>query len=233
MNKKVIIDIGHWESDSGAVGQGFREVDLNISIAKYCTEELKRHGVEVKNTSGSLSNRCVVEKAWGADYFVSIHINAGGGDGTEIFTLSTTGKGREIASKIYDEIVPRLNNGRGLKTANFYVLKNTNAPACLIECAFIDTKDLECIDEEHERKEWGKAIAKGILKQLNIAYKDEVIVKPPANNNLTNSSTTSNVYRIFIDGKQRGTAYANHKNILGMVETALKNNATIIEVKKK
>lgn len=44
---------------------------------------------------------------------------------------------------------------------------------------------------------------------------------------------TNNIYRIFVDGAQQGTAYADHKNILELVETALKNNAAIIEVKKK
>ena len=46
-------------------------------------------------------------------------------------------------------------------------------PAVLIECAFIDTKDKEAIDEEHEREAFGKAIAKGILRTLKIDYIEE------------------------------------------------------------
>lgn len=58
---------------------------------------------------------------------------------------------------------------------------------------------------------------------------DEVIkqeIQAPAENK-------NNVYRIYADGKQQGTAYANLENILSHVEIALKNNAALIEVKKK
>ena len=218
MGRKVIIDIGHQSCDSGAVANGFREVDLNISIAKYATQELVRHGLTVKNTSGSLANRCNLEKQFRPEYFVSIHNNAGKGDGTEVFSLSTKGKGREIASSILNQItkVDKLNNSRGLKTSGFYVFKNTISPACLIECAFIDSSDVQAVDEEHERKAFGIAIAHGILAQMGIAEKGIV------------STPSKELYRVKVDGKQIG-AYSNIDNILEVVEKNIKSGDVEIE----
>lgn len=48
MAKKVYVGIGHGGSDSGAVGNGFKEKDLTLSIGKYCNERLKQYGIETK-----------------------------------------------------------------------------------------------------------------------------------------------------------------------------------------
>ncbi len=64
--------------------------------------------------------------------------------------------------------------------------------------------------------------------------KEDTLVKPEVQAPDTNTNTaTTNTYRIYADGKQQGTAYANIDNILNYVETALKNNAVIIEIKQK
>ena len=169
---KIMLDIGHYKCDSGAIYNGVKEVDLNVDIAKYCEEELKRHKIETKVSYGTLDNRINMEKAYKPDYFVSIHNNAGKGAGTEVFVLAKGGKAEKLASSVYEYIVnvDKLNNGRGIKTANYYVLKNTNAPAILIECAFIDSNNYKCIDTLEERKAMGISIAKGILKHIGVKY---------------------------------------------------------------
>ena len=171
---KVIIDIGHHENDSGAVGKnGLREVDLNVQIAKECTRQLQRHGVKVINTSGTLPNRVQVERLEEPNYFVSIHNNAGGGKGCEILVYSTKYPQLTLAQNVEKELIP-LNFSRGIKERpDLYVLSKTQCPAILIECAFIDSANVECIDELHEQQAFGKAIAKGILKTLQIDYIEE------------------------------------------------------------
>ena len=45
---KVFLGVGHGGSDPGASANGFKEKDLNLSIALACRDELVRHGVNVK-----------------------------------------------------------------------------------------------------------------------------------------------------------------------------------------
>ena len=170
---KVIIDIGHHNYSTGAVCGGLREVDLNVSICKTLVEELQRHGVNVITTTGSLQDRVNVEHKEQPSLFVSVHNNAGGGDGTEVLVYSKKEPQFTLAKNIEAECL-KLNNSRGIKERpDLYVLSKTNCPACLVECAFMDSKDVECIDEQHEQKAFGIAIAKGILKTLKINYIEE------------------------------------------------------------
>lgn len=203
MSKKVVIDIGHLGADSGAVANGHKEVDLNYNIANYTKEALNRCGIDVLMTDGSLADRCKSEREWGANCFVSIHNNAGGGDGTEVLYLSNSGKA--LAQSILDEIVnDGLNNSRGLKYRdNLYVLKNTKSPAALVECAFMDTSDIRAVDEVHERKAFGEAIAGGICKWLGVAYVAESAPAPTPTGNLV--KITASVLNVR---KGPGTNYA-------------------------
>src|SRR5690625_2749786 len=82
---KVFIDAGHGGSDVGAVANGLREKDLTLKIAKKIRNRLNKYsGVSVKmsrtgDSYPSLSRRANMANSWGADLFVSVHINAGGG----------------------------------------------------------------------------------------------------------------------------------------------------------
>tara|TARA_R110002020_G_scaffold42863_3_gene125068 strand:- start:2385 stop:2978 length:594 start_codon:yes stop_codon:yes gene_type:complete len=78
--------------------------------------------------------------------FVSVHANAGGGTGYEIFTSkgSTISDGiAEVFNQNAKKTFPEMRN-RGVKEANFYVLKNTVMPAVLTENFFMDTYDPDC-----------------------------------------------------------------------------------------
>ena len=121
--------------------------------------------------------------AFNPDYAVEIHNNAGGGDGVEIFHTLKGGKGKTLAQNILNEVIAIGQNSRGLKTKknsagqDYYGwIRQTKAPACLIECAFVDNKkDIAIINTATEQKKMGIAIAKGILKTLGIAWKTEVV----------------------------------------------------------
>ncbi len=80
------------------------------------------------------------------DLFCSIHLNSGGGHGTETYiwngTWSNKEKNRTIAKRINDAVVASCNfRNRGVKEANFYVLRATNAPAILVEVCFVDSQE--------------------------------------------------------------------------------------------
>ena len=190
MSKKVFISAGHGGSDSGAVGNGFKEKDLNLSIAMACGNYLKSKGVEVrmsrvKDEDDDLNQEARESNAFGPDLTVSIHNNAGGGDGVEAWYSIVGGLGKTCAENILAEVVKIGQNSRGAKTRkgsngkDYYgFIRNTKAPAVIVECAFVDNAtDIQIIDTEPERIAMGEAIAKGILKTLGIV--DSVPVADP------------------------------------------------------
>jgi N-acetylmuramoyl-L-alanine amidase len=78
-----------------------------------------------------------------ADLFVSIHLNAGGGEGVECYTWK--GEKTKVATNICKNIAALGYKNRGVKNgSNFYVIKQTTAQAVLVECCFVDNqKDKE------------------------------------------------------------------------------------------
>ena len=181
--KKVFIGVGHGGKDPGAVANGFKEADLNLNIALACRDELERHGVTVLMSRTKDENDDVNEEirecnAFDPDLALDIHTNAGGGDGAEAYHSIVVGEGKELAQDILVEIAAIGQNSRGAKirknasgTDYYAFIRNTKAPAVIVETAFIDTKkDIEIIDTAEEQKNMGIAIAKGALKSLDIKY---------------------------------------------------------------
>lgn len=183
---KVFIGVGHGGSDPGAVANNTKEKDLNLSIALACMDVLERHGVAVKTSRVKDEDDSVSEEirecnAYAPDLAVSIHNNAGGGDGAEVFHHHGGGKGKVLAENILAEIVKVGQNSRGIKTRvnsqgkDYYAfIRQTSCPAVIVECAFVDNAtDRQILATESQRKTMGEAIAKGILKTLGVAYQGE------------------------------------------------------------
>ena len=180
---KGYIAPGRGGADPGAVGNGLKEKDLNLTIGKYCAEYLKAQSVTVKmsrtkDIDPGLNQRAAEANKWGADLVCEIHINAGGGDGAEVYYSIAGGTSKKMAQNIEAEIKKIGQNSRGIKTKKnaqgqdyLGIIRMTKAPAVLVECAFIDTKDIRIIDTKAEQKTMGEAIAKGILKTLGVEDK--------------------------------------------------------------
>lgn len=204
MAKKVFIGVGHGGSDPGAVANGFYEKNLNLVIATACNAELVRHGVETRMSRTTDENDTLTEEikecnAFAPDLCIDIHNNAGGGDGVEAFYYSGGGTSKVLAQNVLDAVVAIGQNSRGIKTkltssgADYFgFIRETYAPACIVECAFVDNmNDLQIIDTEAEQKAMGVAIAKGILKTLGIAY-----LAPEVRDEATNETATAGTYRV-------------------------------------
>lgn len=184
---KVFLGVGHGGSDPGAVANGFKEKDLNLSIALACQAELARHDVSVlmsrtKDENDDLSERIKECNKFNPDLALDIHNNAGGGDGAEVFHHYKGGTGKTLAENILSEVVSIGQNSRGAKVKlnssgkdYFGFIRQTACPAVIVECAFVDSKDVQIIDTEEEQKQMGVAIAKGILKTLGVAHKTEEV----------------------------------------------------------
>ena len=178
---KVFLGVGHGGSDPGATANNVKEKDLNLSIALACRDFLVKHGVSVKMSRTKDENDPLSEEirecnAFSPDLAVDIHNNAGGGDGAEVFYHYGGGKSKTLAENILSEIVKVGQNSRGAKTRknqdgkDYYgFIRQTSAPAVIVECAFVDNaSDLEILATENRRQDMGVAIAKGILKTLGV-----------------------------------------------------------------
>lgn len=176
MSKKIYINPGHSDKDPGAVGYE-RERDLNVRTAKYMNAYLRdKYDCQLKMTPGSNNNPYDVAKdanSWGADLFVSIHNNAGGGDGYEALVYSEK---RKALGQVFEKHVKAIGqNSRGVKyRPGLVVLRDTNMPAVLNEGAFVDNKkDIEDWNDDAELKKLGIAYAKAAAEFLKLEKKVE------------------------------------------------------------
>lgn len=160
---KIFINPGHGGNDPGACAYGLREADVALNIGKLVDKYLKAVGYETKLFQfDGLQEICDVANDFNADLFVSIHCNTGGGTGTETFYFQGSAKGETLAASIQRQItksLPVVN--RGVKTANFFVLKYTDMPAVLVETAFIDnSNDARLLRDRQD--DFARAIARGV-----------------------------------------------------------------------
>ena len=212
--KKVFIGVGHGGADSGAVARdGQKEKDLNLSIATACGSYLTARGVQVqysrtRDVDDPVSQEVAECNAFAPDLAVDIHNTAGGGDGAEAFHTYAGGLGKTLAVNLLAEIGKLGQKSRGAKTRTnasgrdyYSFIRDTKAPAVIVECAFVDSTDLAIIDTEAERVKMGEAIARGILTTLGI---DEKAENRPA--------TARKLYRVQVG------AYADKRNAEAEVE---------------
>lgn len=208
---KFLFDVGHGGSDSGAVnGSRYEKNDvlrLALEVGKYMAHN--GHVVEYTRTndiSVSLSARSYMENVGHYDYFISFHRDSftnPDANGATIFTyLGYSGKADgKLAKNVSDGIIAATGYyNRGVKEADYHVLRETKCSAILIECGFISSlKDNNTFDEKFS--EIAKAIADGICKTVGcnhtpVEYKPTVPVAK---------------YRVKVNGVQVG-AYSGFDN---------------------
>lgn len=186
---KIFIDAGHGGNDPGAVGNGLREKDLTLKISKKIADILKDYDCSVKlsrtgDQTLSLKQRTDAANKWGADYLLSVHINAGGGTGYEDFIFNggvsaNTTKYRDV---IHAEVVKAIGSGvrnRGKKKANFHMVRQSRMPAMLSENMFIDTKaDADKLKSNAFIDKVAQGHANGLIKAFGLKKKQTSKPKP-------------------------------------------------------
>ena len=157
------LDAGHTLSGAGtgASSKYASETVKNREILNKLTAILREKGHTVVNctvdkSSNDLADRVRLANAQKLDLFVSLHLNAykettdAMGVETYIWNGSYSGKeaNRAIAKRVNDKLVSSIGwKDRKVKEANYYVLRETIAPAILIELGFCDSKkDMELWD---------------------------------------------------------------------------------------
>lgn len=176
MEKIAVLDPGHGGKDPGAV-KYLIEKDVNLTISKACRDELKANGWKVYMTrtgeqNPGINSRVAYINKINPAVAVSIHANAGGGDGAEVYHSIVGGTGKTLAKNILNELVAIGQQSRGIKTRknaqgrDYYgVIRDTRCPAVIVEVGFVDNrKDTKDFDTVKEQKAFGVAIAKGVMK---------------------------------------------------------------------
>ncbi len=145
---KICIDPGHSGTiEPGACAAGFTEAALNLAIALNVGDKLQANGHEVTYTrttdieDDGLAFRADIANQAGTDLFISIHCNAAANPaafGVETYHYTGSVAGKKFADAIQQTLTADgYTVDRGVKEANFAVLRLTDMPAVLVECGFI------------------------------------------------------------------------------------------------
>ncbi|MDB7815640.1 N-acetylmuramoyl-L-alanine amidase family protein [Intestinimonas butyriciproducens] len=174
----IVIDPGHGGSRPGARYEGIAEKDINLAVSKKLETLLKNHGYNVVMTRSTdvdvgLYERADIANAVNADLFVSIHSNAAENrpDYQGIYTYyhPSSRRGARLAQAIQTPLC-RMTGGidRGIKDADFVVIRETQMCAVLVEMGFMTNHEelMNLIDDSYQDK-LAQGISEGIVSYLN------------------------------------------------------------------
>lgn len=192
---RVIVSSGHTTKSPGTVANGLKEVDIARKIAKATLPHLRQNGVITLSVPPDMDlfqrlewiNKSGYDENTG-DIAIEIHINDGGDSGVEAWY---EGEGDTESKKLTDTILEAVSSESGLDNkgsnseydhdlVSIAFLHEVHPIASLIECGYIDNeKDAEFLKDDKNIAKLGKGIAKGVLKYLNIEYRE---AQMPASN---------------------------------------------------
>ena len=177
--KKVVIDPGHGGADSGAIGGGIYEKDLNLDVAKLVQEKLAKKDIYVymtrsKDETLTLEDRVKYSNEINPDIFVSIHTNSTvKEDSYGVETHYFKDDSYKLAQTVHSSFASEKNIkkwdtiDRGMFKSRFYVINHTEAPAILIEMGFISNLDERSkLIKKGRKEDIADSIADGILEYL-------------------------------------------------------------------
>ena len=184
-NNLVVLDPGHGGKDTGARGGQINEKDANLDIALKLGELLKQKGIQVEYTRTSdtyldLEPRAAMANKMNAGLFVSIHNNANADNtkqGTETYYYAPMevpdlfimqDERSRLASLVHKSLASKIQRpNRGIKTANFSVLRNTRMPSILIETVFVSNpEEQQLLMSDSFCNQAAQGIAEGIRAYL-------------------------------------------------------------------
>lgn len=174
----VVIDAGHGGSDGGTGSGEIIEKDINLSVALKLKAILEDSNLEVVLTRSSdenvsLAQRASVANDSNADFFISLHCNYYEDDGQVTGLECYYNSSDETESKVYAESIINAVSlsgdikARDAKVESFYVLRNTQMPAVLVEMGFLSNySERQKLLSEDYQEILSQKIAEGILREL-------------------------------------------------------------------
>lgn len=192
---KLALSAGHWINEPGkrcmkAIDANeTREWVLNDRICDKVEAKLKEYdGIQllrVDDTTGatnvSLDSRAYKANTWGADFYLSVHHNAGikGGTGGGISAYVYTkvdANTKDWQKKLYDTLIKHTglkgNRATPLASANLYECRKTAMACVLLELGFMDSKvDVPIILTEAFAEKCANAIVETIVTKAGLKKK--------------------------------------------------------------
>ncbi|KAA6453505.1 N-acetylmuramoyl-L-alanine amidase family protein [Bacillus swezeyi] len=211
---KIYLDPGHGGSDPGAAGNGLQEKNVTLAIALRINDILLKEYANAETRLSRMSDKTVSlqertddANSWGADLFVSIHTNAFDGTAYGYEDYIYSGLSDESVTALYQRIIHqeviKLNGlrDRGVKKANFHVLRETAMPAILTENGFIDHAGDSA---KMKSAAWIEQTARGHVNGIAVCL------------GLTKNDTS--LYKVTMDGGQIG-AYQEKDDVLNVISS--------------
>ena len=230
---KLALNAGHYSGTTKGIpatlsptGKHIDEWTLNDRVCDRIEALLAGFdGVEIlrlDDTTGKtdvpLEARTDAANAWGADFYLSIHHNAGigGGSGGGMVAYVYTHVGDETLAwqkDLYDALIAatglRGNRSQPLAKADLHEVRETNMSAVLLELGFMDsTTNVPVILSDDFADKCAAAIVDVIARRAGLTKKPE--------------STPGKMYRLFANGEQKG-AFRISENVLNMAKEYIEN----------
>lgn len=183
----VCIDPGHGGRDPELkLPDGTLTKNINLAVGLKIADLLNKNGVNVVLTRKSdvdlsppnapyseyrdLQARVDIANKSGVDYFVSIHVDSAessSAEGATTYIFAEGGQAEQFAGKVQKHIATIGQQDRGVKVENFHVLRETDAPAILVEMGFgTNSSDKADLLSNEWQARIATAVANGILEQL-------------------------------------------------------------------
>lgn len=185
---KLYLDPGHGGSDPGAVGNGLKEKEVVLDLAKIIVRLLRAYPkAQVKlsrsrDETKSLKARTREANVWGADLYLSLHCNAFNGEvrGYEDYVyhrLPQQAKAATYRNILHKQLVTASGlPDRGEKKANFHVLRETTMPAILMENGFIDhPEDAKLLKQDLWREKIAQAYVEALSEIFSLIKWDQTV----------------------------------------------------------
>lgn len=226
---KIALDAGHGLSTPGKrTPAGEREWTLNNKVVRAAIKHLNEYqNVETLRLDDPTGKRDVplkerTDKAnkWKADVVVSYHHNAlnggwGNHTGTETYVHPIIpDETLEIANTVHNEVVKAYQlRDRGVKKADFHMLRETDMHAVLIEGGFMDSKiDIKKLRDDRVLDSAGKAVAEGFAKHFGLKKKS----KPKENNSSSGVHVVKKGDTLWDIAQAKNTTVAVLKQLNGL-----------------
>src|SRR5690625_2933674 len=234
MTKVIAIDAGHGIITPGKrTPDDEREWSFNSIVAQSIIDNLKKYrGVKTVRLDDPTGKRDVplqerTNKAnnANADILVSCHHNANTGKwgnwtGTETYHYPGSTTGKQLAQALHPSVVKAYGlRDRGIKSANFHMLRESRMPAILIEGGFMDsTIDIKKLRDKKVLKQAGKNIADAIARYFNLRKKTNKTTTKSSNKKSSSKSIKKTTYKgssivDYLKSVRQSSSFAHRKKL--------------------
>lgn len=205
---KILLDAGHGYSTAGKRSpDGMKEYEFTRVVANFAKQFLESYqNVTVyfahsDDRDVPLQERTKKANQLKVDVYISIHANAYGSNWNDANGIETyihprhSQESAKLAQKMQRYLI--ISTGlkdRGVKTADFHVLRETTMPAVLIECGFYTNhNEAALLRSETYRRTCADSIVRAIVDQYNLTRKTNNPETEPAT-----PTTTDGLYKVQV-----------------------------------